>query len=182
MKITKGTAAAGLAAVTIAGAGLALTSHSALALAQTNDSLAGKIATKFNLNQDEVQAVIDEEHEAKAAEFQQKYEERLSQAVTDGKLTSEQKDQILTKMGEVKTRMEALKSETNDSTRRDEMKNLHDELKQWAKDNDIPKQYVMPVGGGHGHGGRGLMGRPGDTPSQSDNTLGSSSQDKTAAN
>lgn len=122
------------------------------------NSLIDRIATKFNLNRSDVAAVFDEEKTAREAERQQKLEDRLTQAVTDGKITEEQKTKILAKLEELKTQMEANRDAMKDKTpqeRHDAMKQQRDELQQWAKDNDIPLRYLMFI---HGHGHHGFGG------------------------
>jgi hypothetical protein len=69
--------------------------------------------------------------------MQTKYEERLTQDVTDGKITSEQKELILAKHKE-------LEGAT---------------LEAWAKENGINSSYLMGGFGGGKHGGMGGFGR-----------------------
>ncbi len=86
---------------------------------------------------------------------------RLDQAVVDGKLTQAQADQIAVKHAEYKTAVEALKDKTA-AERQAAIKTLDEGLKTWAKANNIPEQYVMPLGRGLGEGrGQGLGGRGG---------------------
>ncbi len=125
-------------------------------------ALIQKIAQKFNLNEAEVKAVFDEEHEAREAERRQNLEDRLSQAVTDGKITEEQKTTILSKVDELDTYRDSLSDKT-DEERREAMKTKMAELKAWAEENDIPMNYLRMGGprGGHG-GGMGEMTPPAD--------------------
>jgi hypothetical protein len=108
-------------------------------------SLVDKLATKFNLNKDDVQAVFDEERTDRQAERQQKFEERLTQAVADGKITEDQKDKILVKMEELesqrKENLEKFKSMSEDE-RHEAMKSEMESLKTWADENDIPMEYL----------------------------------------
>ncbi|HJQ08160.1 MAG TPA: hypothetical protein VJ836_01610 [Candidatus Saccharimonadales bacterium] len=118
-------------------------------------TLAEKIATKFNLNKDEVQAVFDEEKVARHAEMQKHMEERLSQAVTDGKLTAEQKDKILAKLQELHANRESERASMQDMTaeeRKKHMQSKHAELRQWAEDNGINEKYLPIVKMRHHHG------------------------------
>jgi hypothetical protein len=169
MNARKKSFTAGLAvAAVVAGSSLFAFSHSAFAQSNGSDSLASKIAAKFNLSESEVQAVIDEERQARHIEHEKRLEDRLTQAVSDGKITSEQKDAIIAKLAEVKPRMDALKDETDDSARHDGMKAIHDELTQWAEDNDIPARYLMQAmrgGMGSHHNMRMMDGAHGDTDS-----------------
>ena len=128
-------------------------------------SLADRIATQFNLNKDEVQKVIDEDRDARHAEMQQRAEERLQEAVDAGKLTAEQKDKIVAKMQELHEKREAQRDEFQSMTRderRAAIQAQREELEQWAQDNNIPVQYLMF--GGRGHGGPGMGGMRGDGP------------------
>lgn len=131
-------------------------------------SLIDKLATKFNLNKDDVQAVFDEDRTEHEAEQQKDFEAKLDQAVTDGKITSAQKTLILNKMSEMKTYMDSLKDKTDDE-RREAMKTKMDELKQWATDNNISMDYLRPMGG-HGHGGPGAPDEQSDTTATSTTT------------
>jgi hypothetical protein len=150
------------ALTTIGAAGLA---GNSMILAESGtsgaESLVSKIAQKFNLKTEDVQAVFDEEKSTHEAERQAKMEEKLNQAVTDGKLTAEQKDKIIAKHKELQTQMEAdreaMKDKTHDE-RHAAMEAKRTELEQWAKDNNIPLEYlhVIHKHGGPGRGGHGM--------------------------
>lgn len=129
-------------------------------------SLAEKIATKFSLNKDDVQQVIDEEHQARHADMQKRAEVRLQEAVDDGKLTSDQKDKILAKMKEMEASREVKREEMKNMSkdeRHTAMKAEREALEQWAKDNNIPLEYLRLGGRGHGLGGMRGDGLPPDT-------------------
>ena len=121
------------------------------------DSLVAKIAQKFNLKQADVQAVFDADRASHEAERQAQAEKELTQAVTDGKITSAQKDLILAKQKEVKADMEANRDAMKDKTeaeRHSAMDAKRTALEQWAKDNGIPTDFLRYVfGGGRGPGG-----------------------------
>ena len=113
------------------------------------------IAEKFNLSESDVQAVFDEQAEARRDEMKEKREEMrtkhdekfddaLSQAVADGTLTQSQADAIEAKRDEMKTFMEGLKDETPEQRRAD-MKAKVEELRALAKENGIPEKYVRFV-------------------------------------
>jgi gas vesicle protein len=96
------------------------------------------------------------------------FTEKLTQAVTDGKLTQAQADLITAKKSEMKTAIEALRDATQEE-RQAAMKTQMDTLKQWATDNNIPEQYVLmggfgEPGGEHGFGGPGGADRNGEMP------------------
>ena len=106
-----------------------------------SDSLVTKLAQKFNLKEDEVKAVFDEEKTARNAERLAEQSDRLQDAVDDGDITAEQKTLIENKQKELEDKREA----------------AQDALEQWAEDNDIDDQYLRGLGKG-GHGGRGGFG------------------------
>jgi len=127
------------------------------------NKIATAIAAKFNLNAADVQAVIDSTMKAELAEMEKNRPDRLAQAVTDGKLTQAQADLIKTKLAEMKTAMESQKDTMKNMTQAEReaaMKTQMKTLKQWATDNNIPKEYVMFLGrpdkgpgGNHGMNG-----------------------------
>lgn len=111
----------------------------ALASADANSptgssSLVDKIAQKFNLKKEDVQAVFDENKTAHQAERQQKMSDRLQDAVDSGKITAEQKTLIENKLKELQTARETEQKE----------------LKAWADQNKIGLKYLMM---GHMRGG-----------------------------
>lgn len=164
-----------VAAVSVLGAGI-LTASTAFAqqsdssMQNPMNSLVEKIATKFNLNQDEVQAVFDEAHKERHGEMKAKFEEQLSTYVSEGKITEEQKQLILQKREEMDAEREANKDQfqnLSDDERRSQMEQKRAELKAWADENGIDLQYLMPKGGrGHGMGSGDMVPR-GEADSQS---------------
>ncbi|HEX3099736.1 MAG TPA: hypothetical protein VHQ41_02065 [Patescibacteria group bacterium] len=128
-------------------------------------NLVKAIADKFGLSQTDVQQVFDDQHAAIEAQHQQEEAARLSQAVTDGKLTQDQADKITAKRAELESQREANKTTFQSQTpaeRQAAMKAQMDSLKQWATDNNIPAGY-LPFGGGHGGPG-GFRGHEGFGP------------------
>jgi hypothetical protein len=119
-------------------------------------TLVDKISTRFNLNKSDVQAVFDEDKSARQAEMQQKMDDRLTQAVTDGKITAAQKTAIEDKYQEMKTYLESIKDKPT-SEQKTLMKAKMDELQQWAKDNGL-SDFFMMKGGMHLQDGPGLQG------------------------
>jgi glycine cleavage system pyridoxal-binding protein P len=122
------------------------------------DGLIQKIAQKFNLKEAEVKAVFEEQKTVREAEHQKSFEERLTKAVTDGKITEEQKEKIVAKVAELKAERGANRDTMKDKTdaeRRTAMEARRAELEKWAKDNNVPIEYLHPGGGMHGPGGHG---------------------------
>ena len=116
--------------------------------------LVAKIAQRFNLNQADVQTVFDEQRTEMQAQTQTRIADRISKAVTDGKITQAQADLIIAKEAEIKAFRDGLQGKTKDEIF-SAMKTETDSLKQWVKDNNIPAGF-LPFGGFGGiHMGRG---------------------------
>lgn len=103
-------------------------------------SLISKIAEKFGLNTDDVQAVFDENKAELEAEHQSQVSEHLQSAVDDGTITTEQKTLIEQKLQELKDSREAHRTE----------------LQTWADDNGIDLKYLRPSGS-HSEDGANLQ-------------------------
>ncbi len=113
-----------------------------------------KLVEKFNLNTDEVQTVFKENQEARQTQMQEKQEERLAQAVSEGKLSQEQKQLIIDKMAELKTERDANRGASKDLTQEEKQvdrKAHQEEMTAWLTENGIDQQYL----GGHQGGMRG---------------------------
>lgn len=146
------------AAILLSGGVLVQKTSAAENLQNGDTDLITRIANKFSLNKDEVKAVFDENHQEQQAKKEQLQADRLSQAVTDGKITAEQKTLIENKLAEIKQKMETIRqSGDNTVDHREQMRAVMDELKTWTSDNNIDTQWVRPLGRGNG----GLGGEPG---------------------
>lgn len=145
-----------MAAVAFIGATVYGVAHASAADA-SNDrhTLIQKIADKFNVDKAKVQEVFDEHKSERQAEHAAKYEERLNQAVTDGKLTAEQRNKLISKHQELKVKMDAAMEKTG-TERREAMSDMKDEATAWAESNGIEAKWLM-AGGGRGHGKHGEM-------------------------
>lgn len=121
---------------------------------QTN--LVQKIASKFNLNKDDVQKVFEEDRQEHHVQMQKDFEDRMSQLVKDGKITEEQKTKILAKFKEMEASHEAEMDQMKSMTREErqaKMKAHKDELEKWAKDNGIDLSVLFD-----GHKGMMIRG------------------------
>lgn len=131
---------------------------SAAADTTSSGSLVDKIAQKFNLNKADVQAVFDQNRADHEAQRQANVKTKLDQAVKDGKLTSDQETKILDKLKELQSQRDANHDDMKDKTpaeRKAAMDAKKAETEQWAKDNNIPTdflKFVRPGGRGHGPG------------------------------
>ena len=122
-------------------------------------TLVTKISQKFNLNESEVQAVFDEARDEKKTEMKSNFENRLNQAVADGKITESQKTVIMEKFGnpsENKVGREDFKNMTMEE-RKTKMEGKRTEMENWATQNGISSDVLKDVLGGN----RGIKGAPG---------------------
>lgn len=155
MKIKKSLFAISTLAVLGLGAFSALPTYAA----SNTTGLIDRLVERFSLNRNDVQAVFDEHRSELGVQHEQAMKDRLTQAVTNEKITQAQSDLITAKHAELKTFMESLKDKTMEE-RREAMKTKMDELKQWAEDNNIPLQYLhLGMKGPHGKFGP-RMGMP----------------------
>lgn len=116
----------------------------------TRITIAEKIAEKFNLNQDEVEAVFTQDREERETS-------RLEHAVENGVITEDQVSAIEAKQEEFRADMDDLNAqELTTEERHDAVKALMDEYSTWAEENDIPVGMVAggPKGQHSQMGGR----------------------------
>lgn len=73
-----------------------------------------RIAETFNLNKDDVQNVFKQVEEERRAEMQARMEEKLNQAVEDGKMTEEEKQEALDHMKEMEQKHQELQAMTEE--------------------------------------------------------------------
>jgi Asp-tRNA(Asn)/Glu-tRNA(Gln) amidotransferase B subunit len=116
------------------------------------------LASRFNLNASDIQKVFDDTKT-------QQEDARLTQLVTDGKITEAQKKLIVDKRVEFEAAVEGIDNKQMTATERaDALKALRDEIVKWADENKIDERYVM-MGGGKGRdlnfGGPMMGGRKG---------------------
>lgn len=133
---------------------------SAYAQTTTNPitTLIERIAQKFGLKQADVQTVFNQFHEERQKEMQTRMEERLSQFVKDGKLTEAQKQLVLAKHKELQNARQKNVSSRQLLTpdeRRAQKGAQHQEMLDWAKQNNIDLQYLAGLMG-LGHGQKGM--------------------------
>lgn len=161
-QFTKSAVLTAAVVIGIAGAGVGV-SHAATAPENNRpaNKLISALAQKFNLKEDDIQKVFEEQRGQMEAQHEQAAQDRLTKAVADKKLTQDQANAIKAKQTEMKAIMESLKDKTKEE-RAATMKTQMETLKKWATDNKIPKEY-LPLGGPrmeHGYPGfrKGFMG------------------------
>jgi hypothetical protein len=96
-----------------------------MASAEMTSDIVQRLAQKFGLQETEVQAVFDEVHQERHQKMKQDMENRLNQAVQEGKITESQKQAILDKFGtpiKFEKRRECLKRISNKRWSREEQR------------------------------------------------------------
>jgi hypothetical protein len=111
-------------------------------------NLIQQLAQKLGVSEDKVKTAFDEIHSDKHAQMQSQMEQRLSQAVTDGKITEAQKQAILVKFAEMKNNMpvkiDGFKNMSQEQ-RRQAMESKHTELESWAQQNGISLETLREL-------------------------------------
>jgi hypothetical protein len=112
-------------------------------------SMAQKIAYKFHLNLSDVQAVFNVDRQDRQNQIQVGYRQMLGQAVSQGKLTTAQKQLILDKVQELnsqrQTDLQNRKKMTADQ-RKAAKEKLQQDLQSWATANNIDIKYLWEPG------------------------------------
>jgi len=112
-----------------------------------------RLAERFNLNSDEVQEVFQEMRQEKREMFQIHFGEKLDEAVSEGVITQEQKEVILSKKIEMQERKEEFRNLSAEE-RKQAIIELKQEMKDWAEENNIDfqsfKGSFAPKSGGKG--------------------------------
>lgn len=144
---------------TLAGVGIVSAQSGTADSTDPMSSLVQKIATKFNLNQDDVQKVFDEEKQERDAKRDEQQSEHLQKLVNEGTITSTQKTAIEAKLKELKAERESDKDSMqnlSESERRAKMDEKRTTLETWAKEQgiDLTKLHGIFMGG-RGHHGPG---------------------------
>ena len=154
-----------MAAIAMLGAAAVGTTAVSAATNGQPGTLAQKLASTFNLDPAKVQSVIDQNHNDMEQKHQAAYEERLNQAVTDGKLTAAQKQAILDENAKLKAELDAAKDKTP-AERRSAMKSVRQGAKDWAKAQNIDEKWLIG-GGRHPRGGMMHDDQPEASPNAS---------------
>jgi len=162
-------------AIAVLVVGGSLLGATTLAFAQSGDTplsgLAQSIASKFNLNQSDVQSEINsymQQHKTNMQKtMQDRQKARLDDLVTQGKITSAQETAILNEYASLQSQYgpSALQGKTM-AQRLQARKDEKLALTTWANAQGINTEYVLPMGMGgmRGHGGRKNTTTP--TPTQ----------------
>lgn len=138
--------------------GLGVTAAGYASAADTETStlppMVGDLVEKFNLNEEEVSAYLEEVHAEHQAEREAELKESLDAALSEGKITQEQYDAIWAKHEEVKADREDM------TQNRGEVKGREDGLREYLEDEGIDTS-ILPEREGFGKRGSG-NGGPGN--------------------
>jgi len=134
--------------------------HAQATLADTGQypSIIQRLVERFGLKTADVQAVFNEDRTDRQAEMKTKEEARLTQLVTDGKITEAQKQLIIAKRAELEANhpTEPMKdSSLTPEQIKAQMEARKTELDNWAKANGIDVKYLFGGFGGRGFGHKG---------------------------
>ena len=109
-------------------------------------SLVQELSTTFHLDPSKVQTVVAQHKSEVAQSREANYEQRLDQAVTDGKLTASQKSLVLTEHDKLQSELQS--DLANDPTGHSRaLGQLRQAASAWAKQNGIDVSWLLP---GHG--------------------------------
>lgn len=111
-----------------------------------------RLAEKFNLDEEEVKKVFDEERADRYAKRQAGFEEMLDQAVLDGKITEDQKLEILALHTQLEEERENRASMTFEE-RKEAMEQHHEAMLAWQEENDIDLHGLLGQPKFRGHHG-----------------------------
>ncbi len=106
----------------------------------------GQFAQKLGLDEQKVKTAFDELRKKRQNQMQAQLEERLTQAVTDGKLTDAQKQLILAKHKELQEKRQSDWANGQTLTpeeRREKRRAQRTELETWASQNSIDMSYLF---------------------------------------
>jgi putative NIF3 family GTP cyclohydrolase 1 type 2 len=115
--------------------------------AQTNtvSDIVARIAEKFNLKQEDVQKVFDEEKARHKAQWQKNLEAKLNDAVKNGDITDSQRQAILEKQKEIQSFRDSLKNLPDDQ-RKEKIRSFYDELQKWINKQGLTKKQLRKIG------------------------------------
>jgi len=120
-------------------------------------SIVQKLVERFGLNEEDVRSVFDENRTEHQQQMRADFEDRLSQFVSEGKVTEGQKQAILAKKEEMMANYKGLKDLSFENLtheeRREEMETHREEMKTWAQENDIDLSLFPLLLGGKGRCG-----------------------------
>jgi len=113
-------------------------------------SLIERIASRFGLNQSDVQSVFDNYRNERKTQMETGYKNYLNDLVRKGTITETQKEAIIAKRKELEAERTANREDWKTMTpeqRQQAMQQKHVSLETWAKDNGIDLSLLFGMGG-----------------------------------
>lgn len=150
-----------LAAGIVSAGGLGLVALQGTAFAESgdsgsSDSLSSKIASKFGLDEGEVENVVSEFRNERQQERIAHFSEYLDTKVADGTITEAQKQLIIEKRAEMRAEREGKKgTDMTREERRQQRETNRAAIEQWAEENGIPLELLHDHDRGEPHRGFG---------------------------
>lgn len=135
------------AALAVAG-GLFLTSQPALAAnssPERHETMAQELAERFGLNQTEVEAFFQEKRQAKQAERQAEFEQKLANLVANGSLTEAQQTAWLERHQQQQAARQANRDQMREASpaeRQAARQQQRQEFQDWAISQDIDLELL----------------------------------------
>lgn len=124
-----------------------------------HQTLIDMLVSRFHLNRNDVQSVFNDFQKQRQADAQANYKARLDGLVSQGKITSAQRDLIQKEHDSLVAQKQS--SDWQNLTprqRQDKMIQQRTDLQNWAKQNNLDPGLLYLVMGGRGFGGIGMMG------------------------
>lgn len=125
--------------------------------AQSDDmhsTMIQKLSQKLGISEDKINSAFEQIHSERKSERKAFLEQKLNQAVNDGKVTDAQKQAILNKFSEMKdfkVDKDSFKNMTAEQ-RRNAMQQKKQEMESWAAQNGLSLEILHELMG-HGRGG-----------------------------
>jgi hypothetical protein len=128
--------------------GMIMSAESVHANENYHTKFAQRFSERFNVNENTVREFLETDHKERRFQAQERFEERLVNAVQNGELTEDQKNLIIAK----KTALQSDRGtyrETGERPSEDERENHYKDLASWAEQNNIDMTHLV---GGRGYG------------------------------
>lgn len=153
MKFIKSALLTGVGVTTLSLGTAGVASAHAGSTQQNRETLSSRIATRFSLNQTDVQTTIDQYRSEHKKDWTAKRTAWLQQAVTDGKITQAQSDYITNAWTEIDALVAQTKTSDRDANRETwkQVKQKVEDLKTWATSQGIDSKYVSFGAWGYHH-------------------------------
>lgn len=102
------------------------------------------LAKKLDIDPEKVLEAFKDINQERKEKFKEDFEKRLDKAVEEGVITEEQREAIIAKREEIAEEMQEIEGMSQDE-KREAIKDMVSELKEWAEDNDIDYKDLLPA-------------------------------------